>query len=70
MKLIIPKQAKVKRLLNLQHNAQVPEKEDQKSMNPSNPLQTQPEIGNDGIMQPLQSVQMPIIKIKILFVLH
>jgi hypothetical protein len=31
-------------------------------MNPSNPLQTQPEIGNDYYRKPLQSVQMPIIK--------
>jgi hypothetical protein len=31
MKMIIPKQEKVNRLLLLQHNAQVPEEEDQKS---------------------------------------
>ncbi len=31
MKTIIPKQAKVKRLLLLQHNTQVPEEEDRKS---------------------------------------
>ncbi len=31
MKMIIPKQAKVKRLLFPQHNTQVPEEEDQKS---------------------------------------
>jgi hypothetical protein len=31
MKMIIPKQDKVKRLLLLQHNAKVPEEEDQKS---------------------------------------
>ncbi len=34
-------------------------------MNPSNPLQSDgPGIGNDIFMQPLQSAQMPIIKIK------
>jgi hypothetical protein len=50
MKMIIPKPEKVKRLLLLQHKAQVPEEEDPEElteMNPSNPLQTQPEIGND-----------------------
>ncbi len=32
MKMIIPKQDKVKRLVLLQHNAQVTEEEDQKSL--------------------------------------
>jgi hypothetical protein len=41
MKMIIPRPDKVKRLLLLQHDTQVPEE-----VNPSNPLQTQPEIGN------------------------
>jgi hypothetical protein len=50
MKMILPKQDKVKRLLLLQLDAQVPEEEDQKSlqkMNPSIPLQTEPGIKND-----------------------
>ncbi len=32
MKMIIPKQDKMKRLVLLQHNTQVPEEEDQKSL--------------------------------------
>jgi hypothetical protein len=40
-------------------------------LNPNNPLQSEePRIGNDSFMQPLQSAQMPVIKIKIFFVHH
>ncbi len=66
--MIIPKQDKVKRLLLLQLNAQVPEKEDQKSLQKYNQatlskLKNQ-ELGMIVFMHPLQLVQMPIIKIK------
>ncbi len=67
MKMIIPKQDKVKRLLLLQLNAQVPEEEDQKSLQKwiqaTLSKQKNQELGMIFIMQPLQSVQMTIIKI-------
>ncbi len=66
MKMIIPKQDKVKRLLLLQLDAQVPEEEDQKSLQKwiqaTLYKQKNQELGIIAIMQPLQSVQMPIIK--------
>jgi hypothetical protein len=64
MKMIIPKQDKVKRLLLLQLDAQLLEEEDQKSLQKSK----NQELGMIVIIQPLQAVQMPIIKIK--HVLH
>ncbi len=68
MKMFIPKHNKVKRLLLLQLDAQVPEEEDQKSLQKliqatlSN--QKNQKLGMRVFMQPLQSAQMPIIKIK------
>ncbi len=61
MKMIIPKQDKVKRLLLLQLNTQVPE-EEQKWIQATLSKQKNQELGTISIMQPLQSVQMPIIK--------
>ncbi len=66
--MIIPKQDKVKRLLLLQLDAQVPEEEDQKFLQKwiqaTLSKQKNQDLGMIAIMQPLQSVQMPIIKIK------
>ncbi len=61
MKMIIPKQDKVKRLLLLQLNAQVPE-EEQKWIQATLSKQKNQELGMISIMQPLQSVQVIIIK--------
>ncbi len=61
--MIIPKQDKVKRLLLLQLDAQVPE-EKQKRIQATLFKQKNQELGMMSIMQPLQSVQMPIIKYK------
>ena len=61
MKMIISKQDKVKRLLLLQLDAQVPE-EKQKQIQATLFKQKNQELGMISIMQPLQSVQMPIIK--------
>ncbi len=61
MKMIIPKQDKVKRLLLLQLDAQVPE-EEQKWIQATLSKQKNQELGMIASMQPLQSVQMPIIK--------
>jgi hypothetical protein len=66
MKMIIPKQDKVKRLVLLQLDAQVPEEEDKKSLQKwiqttLSKLKNQ-ELEMIIIMQPLQSFQMPIIK--------
>ncbi len=63
MKMIIPKQDKVKRLLRLQLDAQVPE-EEQKWIQATLSKQKNQEMGMISIMQPLQSVQMLIIKYK------
>ncbi len=63
MKMIIPNQDKVKRLLLLQLNAQIPE-EEQKLNQATLSKQKNQELGMISIMQPLQSVQMPIIKYK------
>jgi hypothetical protein len=67
MKMIIPKQDKVKGLLLLQLDAQVPEEEDQKSLQEyiqaTLSQQKNQELGMIVFMQPLQSVLMPIIKI-------
>ncbi len=72
--MIIPKQDKVKRLLLLQLDAQVPEEEDQKSLQKwiqaTLSKQKNQELGMIVFMQPLQSVQMPIIKMNIFFVHH
>ncbi len=66
MKMIIPKQDKVKRLLLLQLDTQVPEEEDQMSLQKwiqaTLSKQKNQESGMIANMQPLQSVQMPIIK--------
>ncbi len=66
--MIIPKQDKVKRLLLLQLDAQVSEEKDQKSLQKwiqaTLSKQKNQELGIIVIMQPLQSVQMSIIKIK------
>ncbi len=74
MKMIIPKQDKVKRLLLLQLNAQVPEEKDQKSLQKwiqaTLSKQKNQELEMIVIMQPLESVQMPIVKKKIFFVHH
>jgi hypothetical protein len=61
VKMIIPNQDKVKRLLLLQLDAQVPE-EEQKWIQATLTKQKNQELGMISIMQPLQSVQMPIIK--------
>jgi hypothetical protein len=61
MKMFIPKQDKVKRLLLLQLDAQVPE-EEQKRIQATLSKQKNQELGMISITQPLQSVQMPIIK--------
>jgi hypothetical protein len=61
--MIIPNQDKVKRLLLLQLNAQVPE-EEQKRNQATLSKQKNHELGMIVFMQPLQSVQMPIIKYK------
>jgi hypothetical protein len=63
MKMIILKQDKVKRFLLLQLDAQVPEGE-QKLIQATFSKQKNQELGMISIMQPLQSVQMPIIKYK------
>ena len=63
MKMFIPKQDKVKRLLLLQLDAQVPE-EEQKWIQATLSKQKNQESGLISITQPLQSVQMPIIKYK------
>ncbi len=66
--MIIPKQDKVKRLLLHQLDAQVPEEEYQKSLQKwiqaTLSKQKNQELGMIAIMQPKQSVQMPIIKTK------
>jgi hypothetical protein len=61
VKMIIPNQDKVKRFLLLQLDAQVPE-EEQKWIQVTLSKQKNQEMGMIFIMQPLQSVQMPIIK--------
>ncbi len=61
--MIIPKQDKVKRLLLLQLNAQVPE-EEQIWIQVTISKQKNHKFGMISIMQPLQSVQMPIMKYK------
>ncbi len=63
MKMIFPKQDKVKRLLLLPLNAQVPE-EEQKQIQATLSKQKNQKLGMISIMQPLQSVQIPIIKYK------
>ncbi len=63
MTMIIPKQDKVKRLLLLQLDAQVPE-EEQKWIQATLSKQKNQELRMISIMQSLQSVQMPIIKYK------
>ncbi len=63
MKMIIPKQDKLKRLPLLQLDAQVPE-EEQKLIQATLSKQKNQELGMISIMQPLQPVQMPIIKYK------
>jgi hypothetical protein len=55
MKMIIPKQDKVKRLLLLQLNTQVPE-EEPKRVQVTLSKQKNQELGNISIMQPLRSV--------------
>ncbi len=61
--MIIPNQDKVKRLLLLQHDAQVPE-EEQKWIQAILSKKKNQELGMISIMQSMQSVQMPIIKYK------
>ncbi len=61
--MIIPNQDKVKSLLLLQLEAQVPE-EEQIWIEVTISKQKNQELGMISIMQPLQSVQMPIIKYK------
>ncbi len=63
MKMVIPKQDKVKRLLLLQLDAQVSE-EEQKRIQVTLSKQKNQELGMIYIMQPLKSVQIPIIKYK------
>jgi hypothetical protein len=61
--MVVPNQGKVMRLLLLQLDAQVPE-EEQKLIQATLSKQKNQELGMISIMQPLQSVQMPIIKDK------
>ncbi len=63
LKMIIPNQDKMERLLLLQLNAQVPE-EEQIWIQVTISKQKNQELGIILIMQPLQSVQMPIMKNK------